>query len=455
MMNMTTASREARISCKRARKERFKAMTGKILYVVAMLFVAAVFLVVPFNFNSVEFGVLSITSGSGKSWLDVLLTFNVSSPAWICSILYALVAIYAAILAVYCVIRILIWLAWLAMLPIIIILMVLFDFLHGRRPSRMEENTKIRNKCEKAFESIRRHGRFFSWLFRMGAIAIVIPSVLLWEDKGFDKLFAGPGLMLIAFFAVAMIFHFICRSIHGRVRPVAIYEVGYTYEVGGMVDNKSQMSGYMKPKAMISREGSIIEARDRERLIGRYVLRNFFQNIFGLVMLMLFVCASNITTVNESGELAFNLETPQMMQASLFLFLMTRVLKHMTWSFEYDFDGLDAWIKDKRLFYKIACTFVSILGILSGVMLGFDGIAGILLVVIGVLALIEFIIDCKLSADDEEDDEEELEEGEFKVYATPYGMYNEHHYYGRAHFPKTPDTRYNEYNCVYDDDWDD
>jgi NMD protein affecting ribosome stability and mRNA decay len=54
-----------------------------------------------------------------------------------------------------------------------------------------------------------------------------------------------------------------------------------------------------------------------------------------------------------------------------------------------------------------------------------------------------------------EDVQRELEEGEFKVYATPYGMYNEHQYYGRAHFPKTPDTRYNEYNCVYDDDWDD
>ncbi len=454
MMNMTMASREARISWKRARKERRRAIKGKVFYVIGMLLIAAVFLVVPFNFNSVEFGALALTNNSGKSWVDVLLAFNVASPAWICSLLYALVAVYAVILAVYAVIRILIWLFWLALLPIILILMLLFDFLCGKRRSRMEQNAIMHEKCEKAFDSIRKHGRYFSWLFRMGAIAILIPAVLLWEDKDIARLFDGPGLMLIAFFAVAMIFHFICRSIHGKVRPVAIYEVGYTYEVARMVEGKPQVSGYFKPRAVISREGAIIEARDREKHIRRYVWRNFFQNIMGFVMLVLFVCASNITAVDEAGSLGFNLETPQVLQATLFLFMATRVLKHMTWSFEYDFDGLDEWIRDKRTFYKVACVFVCILGILSGVMLGFDGLSGILLVVIGALALVEFIIDCKLSSDDD-DEEEELEEGEFTVHSSPYGMYGEQHYYGRAHFPKTPDTRYNESNCVYDDDWDD
>ena len=308
--------------------------------------------------------------------------------------------------------------------------------------------------CEKAFDSIRLHVRLFSWLFRMGALAVLIPAVLLWEDKDIAKLFDGPGLMLVAFFAVAMIFHFICRTIHGKVKPLAIYEVDYTYEATRMVEGKPQVSGYFKPRAMISREGSIIEAREREKNIHRYVWRNFFQNIMGFVMLVLFVCASNITLADNAGKLEFNLELPQILQATLFLFLATRVLKHMTWSFEYDFDGLDEWIEDKRKFYKVACVFVSILGILSGVMLGFDGLSGILLVVIGALALIEFIIDCRLSSDDD-DEEDELEEGEFTVHSSPYGMYGEHHYYGRAHFPKTPDTRYNESNCVYDDDWDD
>lgn len=454
MMNMTMASREARISWKRAKKERNRAKRGKVFYVIAMLLVSAVLLVVPFNFNSVEFGVLAVANGSEKAWINVLTAFGVASPAWICSLFYTLVAVYAAILAVYAVIRIIIWLLWLALLPIILILMLLFDFLCGKRRSRMEQNIIMREKCEKAFDSIRLHGRLFSWLFRMGVLAVLIPAVLLWEDKDIAKLFDGPGLMLVAFFAVAMIFHFICRTIHGKVKPLAIYEVDYTYEATRMVEGKPQVSGYFKPRAMISREGSIIEAREREKNIHRYVWRNFFQNIMGFVMLVLFVCASNITLADNAGKLEFNLELPQILQATLFLFLATRVLKHMTWSFEYDFDGLDEWIEDKRKFYKVACIFVSILGILSGVMLGFDGLSGILLVVIGALALIEFIIDCRLSSDDD-DEEDELEEGEFTVHSSPYGMYGEHHYYGRAHFPKTPDTRYNESNCVYDDDWDD